>query len=206
VAIKLYLPTGVFDLIEQDILQNRSFFHYESLEMTRQYIQMRGDVVLDIGAYLGNHTVYYYKICGAAKIHCFEPLPSSFHALARNVQINNVDAVLHNCGLGSTHHQARAAINFRNFGGTSLISDEDGPITIKPLDSCNLPRFTFMKIDVEGMAPEVLLGGRETILKYKPNIVVEAFPPEFDRVDGILQGLGYAKQAQTADDFVYFPR
>jgi FkbM family methyltransferase len=125
--------------------------------------------------------------------------------LAKNVQINEVTAVLHNCGLGSKRHHARAAVNFRNVGGSSLIIDEEGPITVEPLDGFDLPYFSFMKIDVEGMAPEVLLGARESILKYRPKIVIEAFPHEFERVNSILEGLGYRKQAQTADDFVYFP-
>jgi hypothetical protein len=56
------------------------------------------------------------------------------------------------------------------------------------------------------MADQVLLGGKETILKHKPRMVVEAFPTEFERVNSILEALGYAKQAQVDDDFVYIPR
>lgn len=206
IPIKLFLPIGVFDLIEQSIIQNKAFFHYTSLEMTRQLIPMRDDIILDIGAYIGNHTVYYSKICGASQVHCFEPIPSSFRALTKNVQINDIDAVLYNCGLGSAHRRARSNINFQNVGGSHLIPDDEGSIAIKPLDSFDLPRFTFMKIDVEGMADQVLLGARETILRHKPRIVVEAFQHEVARVNSILEGLGYAKQAQLDDDFVYFPR
>jgi FkbM family methyltransferase len=206
IPIKLYLPTGVSDLIQQSILQYRSFFHYDSLEMTRRYIPMRGDVVVDIGAYIGNHTVYYSKICGAAKIHSFEPIASSFRSLAKNVEINQVDATLHNCGLGSEVQRARSEINLRNVGGSRLVFDEEGPIIIKPLDTLELPPFSFMKIDVEGMGPEVLLGAQKTIARYQPKIVIEAFPHEFERINLILEGLGYTKQARVADDFVYFPR
>lgn len=206
IPVKLFLPTGVLDLIEQSIIHRRSFFHYTSLEMARSLIPMKGDVILDIGAYIGNHTVFYSKICGAAKVYCFEPIPSSFRALTKNVQINAVDAVLHNCGLGSEHRRARGDINSNNVGGSHLIPDEAGSILIKPLDSFDLPRFTFMKIDVEGMADQVLLGGRETILGYKPRIVVEAFQQEFVKVNAILESLGYSKQAQVDDDFVYLPK
>jgi FkbM family methyltransferase len=205
VLIKMYLPRGVFDLIEQSILQYRSFFHYDSLEMTRHLIPMKGDVVLDIGAHIGNHTVYYAKICGASKIHSFEPIPPSFRALTKNIEINDIDAVPYNFALGLTSQHARADVNSSNLGGSSLITDEQGSITVRPLDSLNLPDFSFMKIDVEGMAPELLLGATETITKYRPRIVVEAFPHEFERINGILEELGYAQQAKVADDFVYFP-
>src|ERR1700744_6389186 len=66
--ICLFLPTGPIDLIQRDILWKRSFFHPESLEMIRTLMPMQGERILDIGAYIGNHTVFFAKICGAREV------------------------------------------------------------------------------------------------------------------------------------------
>ena len=61
-SVKLFLPTGPIDLIQRDILWKRNFFHPESLEMIRALMPMSGERILDIGAYIGNHTVFFAKI------------------------------------------------------------------------------------------------------------------------------------------------
>ena len=203
VLIKMYLPTGPSDLIQRDIIWRRNFFHPESLEMIRSLMPMSGKRILDIGAYIGNHTVYFSKICGAAEVESFEPARFSFRALERNVRLNEVNAKLHNVGLGEKAGEARLNWVASNAGGSSLEPFAGGGVTIAALDDLEVAPFQAMKIDVEGMAPEVLRGARRTIEANRPSIVVEAFPHEFDAVNGILLSLGYRKIGQTSDDHVY---
>jgi predicted O-methyltransferase YrrM len=118
--IQLFLPTGPIDLIQRDILWKRTFFHPESLEMIRALMPMNGKRILDIGAYIGNHTVFFAKICGAAEVESFEPVRSSFRALERNAEINNVNAKLHNFGLGAAAGEARVNLVETNAGGSAL--------------------------------------------------------------------------------------
>ena len=166
---------------------------------------MHGGRILDIGAYIGNHTVYFSKICGAAEVESFEPIRASFRALEKNVSLNAVSAKLHNVGLGAVAKKARASVNSANAGGSSLREFEGGGITVQPLDSLSLAPFQSMKIDVEGMALEVLQGARESIAKNRPKIVVEAFPHEYGAIHAFLEALHYSKIGQTADDHVYTP-
>ena len=44
-----------------------------------------GDVVLDIGANVGVAAAYFADVCGAERVHCFEPIPATFALLRRNV-------------------------------------------------------------------------------------------------------------------------
>jgi FkbM family methyltransferase len=201
--VKLFLPTGPIDLIQRDILWKRTFFHPESLEMIRALMPMDGERILDIGAYIGNHTVYFAKICGAAEVESFEPVRSSFRALERNAKLNNVNAKLHNFGLGAAAGEARVNLVETNAGGSALQHFAGGGVRVAPLDSLDLAPFRAMKIDVEGMAVEVLQGARRTIETHWPSIVVEAFPHEFEAVNELLVSLGYRKIGQVSDDHAY---
>jgi FkbM family methyltransferase len=199
----MFLPTGPDDLIQFHILRNRSFFHPESLEMIRTWMPMEGKRILDIGSYIGNHTLFFAKICGAAEVECFEPIRTSFRALEQNVRLNDVNAKLHNIGLGSQTSEAKAVLNPTNVGGSSLQASPGGGIKIFALDDLDIAPFAAMKLDVEGMALEVLKGARRTLADNLPSIHVEAFPYEYEAVNDILTSMGYRKVAQVSDDHVY---
>ena len=44
-----------------------------------------GDVVLDVGANVGVAAAFFASVCGASTVYSFEPVPSSFALLERNV-------------------------------------------------------------------------------------------------------------------------
>jgi FkbM family methyltransferase len=44
-----------------------------------------GDTVVDVGANIGVAAVYFDELCGAGRVHSFEPVPSTFAVLARNI-------------------------------------------------------------------------------------------------------------------------
>lgn len=166
---------------------------------------MAGERILDVGAYIGNHTVFFSKICGASEVESFEPVRTSFRALERNVLINDINAKIHNIGLGAESGEARAVLNPSNMGGSGLQPTSGGGIKIMVLDDLNLAPFRAMKIDVEGMAFEVLKGARRSITANRPSIHVEAFPHEYPTVHGFLTEMDYRKIGQIADDHVYVP-
>jgi hypothetical protein len=58
-----------------------------------------------------------------------------------------------------------------------VVSDENNP--------------SLIKIDVEGHEVEVLEGGRDTLTKIKPLLILESFPPKQHTVLSLLQELGY---------------
>ena len=65
-----------------------------------------------------------------------------------------------------------------NFGGRGLASQEVGKsggyqTTITTIDSTNLAKVDFIKIDVEGMELRVLQGALQTIARLKPTIFCE---------------------------------
>lgn len=65
-------------------------------------------VILDCGANIGMAVLYFKKIFPQAKIVAFEPNPSAFAALQRNVQGNNLqDVTLVNAGLSNAPGRLR---------------------------------------------------------------------------------------------------
>jgi FkbM family methyltransferase len=131
----------------------------------------KGAAALDIGAFIGTHTVEYLK--HAACVISFEPNPTAFECLAHNCP----DAVRINVALGSKHSK-RFWRRITPNCGASHLSDEQTPdcleVQVKPLDSIPLPpRIGYMKLDCEGEEVAVLRGACETISTHMPNMLIE---------------------------------
>ena len=159
------------------------------------------DVVVDVGANLGPHTVPLSQL--AHEVWALEPQPSAFAHLCANVTGNGRTNV--HCLNVAAGRKARpiAVPQFEqdtlfNFGGVELFHDwstsgcRTATVPLIPLDSLGLRRCDFMKIDVEGMELDVLQGGAETIARTQPILYLET-----DRGAGQadvvthLQSLGY---------------
>jgi len=145
----------------------------------------RDSVCLDIGANVGPITLGLSKLCPDGHVHSFEPAAESFAFLERNVARNGVRNVTpHRLALSDTIGQATLHYN-REFAGGAFISDHlrDGVqqvVTVTTLDawaqSNALRRLDLMKVDVEGSESRVLIGGRATIARFRPTLVVELNP------------------------------
>ena len=61
------------------------------------------------------------------------------------------------------------------------------------LDSLELPRVDFIKIDVEGMELEVLQGAMSTLKRCKPMMLIEPIKTKKRDLDPILKRAGYKR-------------
>jgi hypothetical protein len=59
------------------------------------------------------------------------------------------------------------------------------------IDSLDLKRLDFIKIDVEGMELEALAGGRNTIMKHKPVMLIESIKTDKVALLKFLEEHGY---------------
>jgi FkbM family methyltransferase len=168
-------------------------------EVFRQFVQ-EGHVVLDVGANLGAHTLYFANTVGRrGAVLAFEPQRVIFQTLCANMALNSLTNVYcNNVAVGAEHGSVLVppldAYCTQNFGSLSLLEAAEGVRVEKiTLDSLNLPRCNFLKIDVEGMELDVLRGARQTIERHKPVLYVEN-----DRADHsaeltrFIDSLGYA--------------
>ena len=176
---------GLMMYNKNDLFVGRSLDIYgewaePDLALISQFVSP-GDVVLDVGANIGAHTVALAKMIGnrSGGVYSFEPQRLVFQMLCANVALNALQKVM--CfpnGLGHENTVLKVpSLNPNakcNFGGVSLEGVKDGDsVRVTTIDSFNFPKVDLIKIDVEGMEARVLEGGRKTIAANKPVLFVE---------------------------------
>ena len=83
----------------------------------------------------------------------------------------NVELI--NSAIGKEYGFVRTVDVLGNIGMNFLIPDNLGGIVIYSLNQMEIDRIDFIKIDVEGYELDVLIGGKETINKFKPTMLIE---------------------------------
>ena len=174
VAYELVLPDPATDHIQRIISTSNAPYEVEMLRDMRQRIAP-GELVLDIGAHIGNHTAYLAKVA-QAQVVAFEPNPALYNVILQNIDRNQLAEQVHAHKIGLGRNHGRAHFNNAipdNPGAQSLVLI-DGDITVEPLDSIAFHQpVRIIKIDVEGMELEVLEGGSQLIRKDRPLLYVE---------------------------------
>ncbi len=128
------------------------------------------DVVLDCGAFVGDNTVEFTERC--EKVYAFEPFFDAFVCLKWNAP----KAIAFNVPLGDGRKvEFKYECNGDNQGMRMMVPSKDGIETFR-IDGMNLPKVTFVKLDVEGFELFALDGMAETIRRCRPILYVEVFP------------------------------
>ena len=141
---------------------------------------MRNSIALDIGANIGNHSIYFSRFF--SKVIAFEPNPKTYRLLDINTEdISNIE--VKKVGLSDKKDILNFRIDKTNWGasritGEDLSHDASSFINVhvESLDdvlSDQISRIELMKIDVEGHELRVLQGAKNTIEQHKPIILFE---------------------------------
>ncbi|MBL6427485.1 MAG: FkbM family methyltransferase [Maritimibacter sp.] len=137
-----------------------------------------GGTFVDIGANVGNHSLYAALILKAGKVIPVEPNLLAFRLLIHNVLINRLEHVFDlsklGVGLSDKAEQGYAMQKReRNLGGAKMLPGE-GDLMVVPGDAL-LAGVTpdLIKIDVEGMEMMALAGLEDTIVAHNPVLLVE---------------------------------
>lgn len=200
------LAIAAFDLVG-NTLAVRGLYEKEQLETTLAWLRSEGRVrgsVIDAGANIGNHSVFFSKYF--AHVYAFEPNPRTFQLLAINAQLaSNVTPF--NLGL-SDGNRAAVLNTYKANIGASRITDQPGegdgqrPIEVATLDSM-LDQFQrpvgLIKMDVEGHELRVLKGAKNLIERDRPLVLFEQGKMDFtggvSPVVELLREYGYAEFA-----------
>lgn len=154
--------------------------NYEpALKKVFQSIIKYGDAILDVGANIGFHTLYFAELTGAnGSVIAFEPIPPNYQALQENIALNNFNQVsAQNIALSNKNEQITIAVDqaSENPGAFNLF-DKSGDLVINCFKGDEIikdQKIDFIKIDVEGYESFVIDGLLATIKKYRPVIVFE---------------------------------
>ena len=175
---------GLMTYNPNDAYVGRSLQVYgEFSEAEVQYLleQISEDsVIVDVGANIGAITVPMAQKCHKGRVISIEPMLVNFHFLCANVVTNSLLHVVPIHAAAGTECK-NITVPFldprkpHNFGGMNIQIDAPGmPTQMLTIDSLGLNRCDLIKIDVEGMEPDVLKGAAETIKKFRPLLYVEA--------------------------------
>lgn len=170
------------DFIVSDAIRRGSYEPFET-DFISSLIK-EGDVVVDAGANIGYYTLLLAKLVGnTGKVYSFEPNPSSFNILRKNIKkngINNVQSF--DVALCDNNGHGKLYINDYNKGDNRIyrIDDKQDGITIKnaSLDQIIPPHehVDFIKMDTQGAEVLILKGMKRILKNYRPMMIIEYWP------------------------------
>jgi FkbM family methyltransferase len=160
-------------------LEHYGEFSDREAEVFRRAVRA-GDIVVDVGANVGAHTLFFAKAVGReGKVYAFEPQRLTFQILCANMALNDItNAYCFQTAVGE--HPGSIVVPAlnpevrQNFGRVELGEPTQGETVERTtIDSLTLPHCRLMKVDVEGMELSVLKGARRTIEQYRPFLYLE---------------------------------
>ena len=177
------------DTIQKEIAANGTFYEIDELLLLKQHLKP-GARIVDAGANIGNHAIFFDRVCRGGEVIVFEPNPDVIEELRANLEKNRcarVNTAHLGIGLGDEPGQARLALSPQNEGwlnraGMELRPDPDGVVPIARLDDLVQGRVDLLKVDVEGMALQVLRGAARILAEHRPAVFVEIDGPGPGRI------------------------
>lgn len=183
------------DAIFREMEREQTFYEIELLEWLA-YQRLPDGLVIDVGAFVGTHTVYFGAVL-SRDVVAFEPNPVAASLLEENIELN---------GLGARAEVRQRAVgeaagtvslvagDAGNLGTTSIDVSGDGEIGIVTLDEefDDGRSIGVLKIDVEGHESAVLRGAAGLLRRERPLVVLECLgPAQFHEAMDLLLSHGY---------------
>lgn len=173
-------------------------WYQSELDMLGRLIKP-GDIVIDVGANIGCHTVFFAQTVGKeGLVIALEPQMYVYHLLCANIALNDLFNVIPEWKAAGAETGTIKSIMLdphksQNFGGHNIISPDGMNIDQIPLDAIGLTRCKLIKIDVEGMELQVIQGARKLITDCRPVIYAEKQMLEKDQIQfaDMLKDLDY---------------
>jgi FkbM family methyltransferase len=200
------IPTKVNVINPDEHLQGFWDFgeFYEPAMLDYIYENYQKDLVyFDIGACIGNHTLFFLNYMKPKMVYSFEPVPEIYERLIENVKLNGKENIrLCNFALGA--EDGKFSIKRSDFGeniGMSSINGEgDFEVDVRSLDSfveeAGIKEIDLMKIDIEGRNIDFLLGARKTLMEMSPDVFIESIE-DCLKVNLVLEAFGYFYAGET---------
>jgi FkbM family methyltransferase len=195
-----------FDLVRFD---GRKFPERKRAELMQE---LGTDLVIDIGANLGQYVREIRRNGFSGRIIAFEPLHGPFEQIAELAR-GDSELTVHRLALGVTEVDATINVAANSWSSSLLAMTEthlsavpesvyvgEELIEIRPLDSLDLIRpddVAWIKIDTQGSEASVLSGGQETLKRAQAVEIELTYLPLYEgqalawEIWKILGGLGF---------------
>ena len=193
-----------------------------STVVTLQKLVKPGDLVFDIGANIGAHTLGLARSVGpAGRVYAFEPADFAFAKLRANLALNpDLDArtfprqILLSASLSEAPEteiyaswplEAKDAVHPKHRG--ALVTTKGAVVDTldRFVEREGIARLDLIKMDVDGHELPVLQGGLAVLKKFRPTLVMELSPyvhrehhHDFAQFVALLREAGYSLQDATS--------
>lgn len=196
----MVLPNWESDYIQGMLADQAIPYELAMLQAMRTGLH-EDDLVLDVGANIGNHSLYLATVVGC-RVIAFEPNPMLSHPFRLSIVHNGLEKriTLVSKGVGAVDGKGVFVDpKPNNLGSQSLtlLNETDQPndnaMDVIPLDGMSFDRAVkAIKIDVEGMEMDVLEGAKKLIENDRPTLFIESRNEnEFCAVHNFLEDWGY---------------
>jgi FkbM family methyltransferase len=162
--------------------------HTDLLPILRRFVTA-DSVVFDVGSHSGQFAKLFAKAAPRGSVYCFEPGGYALSILRLNLSVNRHDNVtVVPSGLGDASGTCTLSVPLKpggvhRFGlshmgeradGAGVVREEVAMTTIDRFARRKeLTRLDFLKADIEGWELRMLLGGAETIKRFRPAMMIE---------------------------------
>jgi FkbM family methyltransferase len=144
----------------------------------------RGDVVVDVGAHVGDTALAFDRLWPGVRVECYEPNPDALGYLRRNVHENRVDAGIYGEAVGATsgHITLWREPNAGCRASTAVKVSGDGlevPVTaFDDVVARAAGPIRLVKLDCEGAEHEIVRGSKDESWADVRAVVLEYDPPD----------------------------
>lgn len=182
------------DVIQSEHLAGR-FYEPEELDIIRRVFPIGGRF-LDIGANVGNHSLYVAKFLHARRIILVEPNPQAIALLESNILLNGIEDVCDRSKLGyglsdGAMDKAFIRVSQNNLGG-ARVKEGEGDVPLASGDALlGEEAVDLIKIDVEGMEMKVLAGLKGYLERHPAPIFIEVDKRNYAAFDAWVEANGY---------------
>lgn len=157
------------------IAASKQFYEVELLEDFRELLGEHGGIVIDVGANLGNHTIYFAGVMGR-QVLAIEPDLDNFELLTRNVKANGLEQLVEAYRGAAWDKSGFVSLTQKIEGnrGTFAASESSAGIEATTIDDLvGNQTVGAIKIDVEGSEQHVLKGAQKVLRTQKPLVSLE---------------------------------
>lgn len=174
---RYYLPQNTFE--------EHTYIHEYGLKYLPKYVKeyIAGKDFLDVGAYLGDTSIFLLRNYSPNRIYAYEPVSENAKLLTNTVKKNDTDKIIVvEKGLGEKEEDIDIYIDPKKLSGSSINSSvsnnymEKKRIHISTVDNeYNDKKIGLIKMDVEGAEYAVIKGAMETIKRDKPVLLISIY-------------------------------
>lgn len=173
-------------------LLNKCYFGDETiLSVIKKISDQKKTFLLDCGSNYGFYSFYLASLSVGNQVLAFEASPKTFASFKANLDLNNFKKInFRNVAISEisgkfvsfyeSHNDWESSATHNKFKNTKIVTIETTTIDQELLNKDLNSFAVIIKLDIEGNEFNAIQGGKDTILKYEPLIIIELSRYNFD--------------------------